>query len=255
MLTLISPAKNMEMSERSFERTTLPAFQKNANELTHLLQKKSKQDLQDLMKISNDLAKLNFERYLNWKDKPKAEEVKQALFYFQGMVFIGIDADTLTDEDLETAQKQLRILSGIYGILRPLDAIQAYRLEMGTPWETTNFKNLYDYWGEKITKEINKTVAEYKHKFIINLASQEYFKSVKTKQLEVPVITPIFKDDRGKGYQTIAVYAKKARGLMTRFIIQNEIKNPEDLKAFNSEGYFYNNELSSKNKPIFTRNH
>ncbi|PVX52372.1 hypothetical protein C7377_0686 [Balneicella halophila] len=255
MLILISPAKNMEMSKHTHKTLTTPIFQKEANQLVKKLQKISKKKLQELMDISDDLAKLNYERYLNWADKPKDDEVKQALLYFQGMVFIGIDADTLSSKDLENAQKQLRILSGLYGLLRPLDGIQAYRLEMGTPWKTKDFDNLYKFWADEITKQINKTVEKYNHKYIVNLASQEYFKSVKTKQLDAPVITPVFKDDRGKGYQTIAVYAKKARGLMTRFIIQNNIKNPEDLQAFDSEGYFYNSELSTDKKPVFTRNH
>lgn len=255
MLTLISPAKNMKMSERNFKIQTQPTFRKQANELVQELQKLSPKELKTLMHISDDLAKLNHERYMNWQRKPQTENIKQALLYFQGMVFIGIDADSLSEYDLKNAQKQLRILSGLYGLLRPLDGIQAYRLEMGTSWQTDTFQNIYDYWGQKINEEINKTVAEFGHKFIVNLASQEYFKSVKPKQLNVPIITPTFKDNRGKGYQTIAVYAKKARGLMTRFIIQNALKKPDELQAFDSEGYFYNAELSTKNRPVFTRDH
>ncbi len=255
MLVLISPAKNMAKSERKFQTMSQPDFQANANELVQQLQKLQKADLQQLMKISADLATLNNERYLNWQEKPQNDTLKQALLYFQGMVFVGLNADTLSDNDLQTAQKQLRILSGLYGLLRPLDGIQAYRLEMGTAWQTENFKNLYDYWGSTLTQKVNETVSELGHKFIVNLASNEYFKAIKKKELEVPVITPTFKDNRGKGYQTIAVYAKKARGLMTRFIIQNQLTNPEDLQAFDSEGYFYNHELSTKNAPVFTREH
>lgn len=255
MLILISPAKNMSKSEREFQTISQPTFQANANELVGQLQQLPKTKLQELMKISNDLATLNNERYLNWQNQPQEEAIKQALLYFQGMVFVGIDANTLSDKDLQTAQNQLRILSGLYGLLRPLDGIQAYRLEMGTPWQTASFKNLYEYWDNTITHKINETVAELGHKFIVNLASNEYFKSVKKKELDVPVITPTFKDNRGKGYQTIAVYAKKARGLMTRFIIQNQITNPDDLQAFDSEGYFYNHELSKTYKPVFTREH
>lgn len=255
MLILISPAKNMQMSERNYATQTQPIFQQQANELAQKLQKIPQEKLKKLMHISDNLAKLNHERYMNWQETYKSNELKQALLHFQGMVFIGIDADSLSENDLQNAQKQLRILSGLYGLLRPLDGIQAYRLEMGVSWETMHFANLYEYWGTKITEMVNKTVQEYKHQFIVNLASQEYFKSVRPNELDVPMITPIFKDDRGKGYQTIAVYAKKARGLMTRFIIQNALKNPEDLQAFNSNGYFYNAELSTKNKPVFTRIH
>ncbi len=255
MLVLISPAKNMSKSERQFQTMTTPTFQANVNELVGQLQRLQQSDLQNLMKISADLAKLNNERYLNWQKQPDADLLKQALLYFQGMVFVGLDADTLSDNELQTAQNHLRILSGLYGLLRPLDGIQAYRLEMGTAWQTDTFKNLYAYWGNTLTEKINETVGELGHQFIVNLASNEYFKAVKAKELAVPMITPIFKDNRGKGYQTIAVYAKKARGLMTRFIIQNKLTNPEDLQAFDSEGYFYNHELSKKNKPVFTRDH
>ncbi len=255
MLVLISPAKNMAKSERKFQTISQPIFQNNANELVRQLQQLQKADLQKMMKVSADLATLNNERYLNWQQQPQTDTLKQALLYFQGMVFVGLDADTLSDNDLQTSQNQLRILSGLYGLLRPLDGIQAYRLEMGTTWQTENFKNLYDYWGSTLTQKVNETVGELGHKFIVNLASNEYFKAIKKNELEVPVITPIFKDNRGKGYQTIAVYAKKARGLMTRFIIQNQLTNPNDLQAFDSEGYFYNHELSQKNKPVFTRDH
>lgn len=255
MLVLISPAKNMKMSARSLAAMSIPVFQQNANELVRLLQTISKADLQSMMKISRDLATQNYERYLNWEDTPNLEIVEQALLYFQGMVYVGIDANTLSDEELQVAQNQLRILSGLYGMLRPLDTIQAYRLEMGTAWQTYSFKNLYAYWGDTITRQVNQEVAKLGHKGVVNLASNEYFKVIKSKQIEVPVITPIFKDNKGKGYKTIAVYAKKARGLMARFIIQNQIRNPEDLQAFDSEGYLYNVELSKENMPVFTREH
>lgn len=255
MLILLSPAKNMAQSEREFQTMSQPTFQSNANELARKLQKMQKEDLQKMMKISSDLARLNNERYLNWQEQPQPEHLKQALLYFQGMVFVGLDSKSLSDKDLQTAQNQLRILSGLYGLLRPLDGIQPYRLEMGTKWETNSFKNLYEYWNTTITKKINETIEDLGHKYIVNLASNEYFKAVKTKELTVPIITPTFKDNRGKGYQTIAIYAKKARGLMSRFIIQNQLTKPEDLQAFDSEGYFYNPELSQKNKPVFTREH
>lgn len=255
MLLLISPAKNMEMSERSFDTQTKPIFQKQANTLVKKLQHLKQHELEGMMHISKNLAKLNHERYMNWQKTPKPTATKQALLYFQGMVFIGIDANSLSKKDLENAQKQVRILSGLYGVLRPLDGVQAYRLEMGTKWQTADFKNLYDFWKDSITQELNKSIKEHNHQFVVNLASQEYFKSVHPKQLKAPVITPTFKDNRGKGYQTMAVYAKKARGLMTRFIIQNQITSPQDLQAFDSEGYFYNAELSKANQPVFTRDH
>lgn len=255
MLVVISPAKKITFSKRLFDKFSTPTFQENANKLVIQLQRLSQNELQKLLHISNDLAKLNYHRYLNWEATPSALQCKQAILTFQGMVFIGIDAETLSDKDLLNSQNNLRILSGLYGVLRPLDLIQPYRLEMGTKWHSAHFKNLYDYWGNAITKELNKTISEQGHQTLINLASTEYFKSVQQKHLTCPVVTPIFKDNRGNGYKVMAVYAKKARGLMTRFIIQNQITDVADIQSFNEEGYYYNTNLSTEEMPTFTREH
>lgn len=255
MLVVISPAKKIAPSVRDFETVSTPVFQKDANELVAQLQKLSKTELQNLLHISNELANLNNERYLNWNNNPLPTETKQALLTFQGMVFVGLDADTLSADSLLESQHRLRILSGLYGVLRPLDSIQAYRLEMGTKWKALNFSNLYEFWGDRITMQIEKTLQEEGHKTLVNLASMEYFRAVKPKQLSSPIVTPIFKDNRGNGYKVMAVYAKKARGLMTRFIIENKLTKPDDLQAFNDEGYYYNATLSKKEQPVFTRDH
>lgn len=255
MLAVLSPAKNMNLSERTLTHRTEPVFLHEANHLITHLKKLSKEDIKKLMHISDDLSKLNYERYLNWEEKPTIEHTKQALLYFQGMAFQGLDATTLSDKNLEQAQGQLRILSGLYGLLRPLDSLQAYRLEMGTAFGVNSTKNLYEYWGDKITNALNHDMELYGRKTLVNLASNEYYKAVNSKKIKANIITPTFKDDRGKGLKVMSVYAKKARGMMTRFIIENQLSNVEDLQAFDSEGYYYNVKLSTKNKPVFTREH
>lgn len=255
MLAILSPAKNMNPSERIFTHRTEPVFLHEANTLITHLQKLSKKDIKELMHISDDLSKLNYERYLNWQEKPSSKETKQAVLYFQGMAFQGLDANTLSDKNLTEAQERLRILSGLYGLLRPLDSLQAYRLEMGTAFGIHSAKNLYEYWGNKITNALNNDMKLYGRKTLVNLASNEYYKAVNSKEIKANIITPTFKDDRGKGLKVMSVYAKKARGMMARFIIENQLSNVEDLQAFDSEGYYYNVKLSTKNKPVFTREH
>ena len=205
------------------------------------------------MGISPKLSQLNFERFVNWQLPFNMENAKQAILAFTGDVYTGIDASTLNETELQTAQTDLRILSGLYGVLKPLDLIQAYRLEMGKKLQTPKGKNLYEFWGDKITNEINKTLKEKEDKYLINLASNEYFKSVNKKEVKAEIITPVFKDLKNGQYKVISFFAKKARGLMTRFIIQNQITDPEYLKAFNSDGYVFNPHLSKNQELVFTR--
>jgi cytoplasmic iron level regulating protein YaaA (DUF328/UPF0246 family) len=254
MLILISPAKSLNFESQSTSQNYSEArFLKESDALIKQLRKFSTDEISDFMGISPKLAQLNFERFVNWQLPFNMENSKQAILAFTGDVYTGIDANTLSEIELQTAQTDLRILSGLYGILKPLDLIQAYRLEMGKKLQTTKGKNLYEYWGDKITNEINKTLKEKQDKYLINLASNEYFKSVNKKKLKAEIITPVFKDLKNGQYKVISFFAKKARGLMTRFIIQNQITDPEYLKAFNSDGYIFNPHLSTNQELVFTR--
>lgn len=224
-----------------------------AEKLIARLRDFSEKQLADLMNISYDLAELNVARHLQWQTPFALPNAKQALLAFRGEVFRGIDVDTFSQDDLQAAQKYLRILSGLYGVLRPLDLILPYRLEMGTKLETTEGKNLYEFWGNQITEHINKALAQEKHKLLVNLASDEYFKALKKKNIKARIIKPVFKENKNGTYKTIAVYAKKARGLMTRFIIRNRLTDAEHLKAFDSAGYSFSDELSGENQWAFVR--
>ncbi|MCT4604283.1 MAG: peroxide stress protein YaaA [Marinifilum sp.] len=256
MLIVISPAKSLDFeSPVNTKLRSEAGFTKDAEQLIKILRKLKVDDIQDLMGISPKLAQLNFERFHQWQLPFTPSNAKQALLAFKGDVYTGIDAESLSDHDFEIAQSNLRILSGLYGILKPMDLIQAYRLEMGKKLANRRGKDLYEFWGDKITKSINKDLKEYDHKHFINLASNEYYKSIKAKQIKAEIITPAFKDLKNGQYKMISFFAKKARGLMTRFIIQNEITDPEDLKAFDLDGYIYNPNLSKENVPVFTRDH
>ncbi len=254
MLIVISPAKTLDLNAQSAtSQFTIPDFLKDSEILIKELRRKTPENLSELMGISNNLAELNFMRNRAWQKNFTPENAKQALVAFRGEVFRGIDVDSLTTNELERSQNYLRILSGLYGLLRPLDLIQAYRLEMGTKLQTKMGDNLYQFWGNKITEKLNSTLLELNKKTLINLASNEYFKSVKTSGIKTKIITPIFKEEKNGNYQTIAVLAKKARGLMTRFIIQNELTNPNDLKAFDVESYTFNQAMSNENEFVFIR--
>ena len=254
MLILISPAKSLDFETKSTTNSFSEApFLKDSQTLIKQLRKLSVDEIADFMSISPKLSQLNFERFIRWQLPFTIANAKQAILAFKGDVYTGLDAYTLSETELQTAQNDLRILSGLYGVLKPLDLIQAYRLEMGKKLQTTKGKNLYEYWGNKITIEINKTLKEKEDKFLINLASNEYFKSVNKKKLKAEIITPVFKDLKNGQYKVISFFAKKARGLMTRFIIQNRITDPEYLKAFNSNGYAFNPHLSTNQELVFTR--
>lgn len=256
MLTVISPAKSLDFeSQVKTELYSEASFTKDAEQLIKILRRLKVDEIGELMGISPKLAQLNFERFHQWNLPFTSENAKQALLAFKGDVYTGIDAESLTDKDFENAQSQLRILSGLYGVLKPMDLIQAYRLEMGKKLKNRRGKDLYEFWGDKITKSINKDIKEFGHDHLINLASNEYYKSIQSKKIKAEIITPAFKDLKNGEYKMISFFAKKARGLMTRFIIQNEITNPEDLKAFDLDGYIYNPNLSKENSPVFTRDH
>jgi len=252
MIVLLSPAKSLEINRKSaISKYTQPAFKEDADKLADKLKKYSKKKLNELLKVNDKLLDENYMRYQLWQHEPSAERYNHALMIFTGEVYRGLQAEHLNQEDFSFAQKHLRILSGLYGILRPLDAVQAYRLEMGAKLDVGRGKNLYDYWKDKITKHIQDDFGD--NQPVINLASNEYSKAIDFKKMNNQVITPVFKDEKNGQYKVLFVYAKKARGMMARFIIDNRVTEPEQIKAFDREGYFYNNELSNGNEWVFTR--
>lgn len=254
MKIVISPAKSLDYNQDiSTPKDSTAPFIEDADYLANKLQKMPAKKLGDLMKLSQNLTDLNYERYQNW-EKPNevSESVKPALTVFTGEVFKGIDCATFSKKDFENAQKQLRILSGLYGILRPLDLMYPYRLEMGTKWNVTpNTKNLYKFWGTKLSEYLNDEMND--EEVLVNLASNEYFKAIDRKTLKARVVTPVFKELKGDKYKVIMMYAKHARGAMARDIIKSQYKNIEDLKGYNIDGYSYSEQLSSEDEWVFIR--
>ncbi|MFO7923750.1 MAG: peroxide stress protein YaaA [Bacteroidales bacterium] len=254
MITVISPAKKLDFKTKTKGRNyTTPEFLDKSAEIIDVIRQFSPKDLAVLMNVSDDIANLTFERHSKWKTPFNPENAKPAIHAFKGDVYRGMSADTFSREDLEFAQDHLRILSGLYGVLRPLDMIQPYRLEMGTKFKPFGGKNLYGFWTETITSAINENLKEHKEKVLVNLASQEYFKAIDKSMLEEDVVTPVFKEFKGNKYKVVGIHAKKARGMMCRFIIQNRIEKAEDMKLFNEEGYSYDDNLSNEREWIFTR--
>ena len=254
MIILLSPAKRLDFNTTSAINThTQPQMADQSKELIKKLRTLSLKRISDLMDLSPELTQLNFERYHNWHWPFSLENAKQTILAFQGDVYKKLDAQSLNEKEMTFAQEHLRILSGLYGVLRPLDLIQAYRLEMGTKLQTSQGKNLYEYWGDSLTENINNILETQNTKVLINLASNEYFKAVKPKNIDVPIITPVFKDFKNGRYKVLSIYAKYARGLMTRFIIKNKIDKPEKLKLFDAEGYAFDSNLSSEMEWVFTR--
>lgn len=254
MLIVISPAKKLDYETPSKTSVfTTPDYMGDSKQLIQRLRNFSAMDLAELMKLSMKLAELNFDRYEAWKPKCTEKNAKQAILAFQGDVYRGLDAASFSAADFKFAQQHLHILSGLYGLLRPLDLMQAYRLEMGTRLETMRGKNLYEFWGSTITEGLNKQLKKNKTNTLINLASNEYFKSVKTKELDADIITPAFKEFKNGDYKMIGIYAKRARGLMSRYIIKNKLKDPQVLKDFDAEGYRFSSKLSTANNWVFTR--
>lgn len=254
MLIVISPAKKLDYeTPPTTERYTLPGFLDQSQILIDTLRRYSALDLAELMKLSMKLAELNFDRYEAWTQEITTDNAKQALLAFKGDVYAGMEAESFTGADLDYAQEHLRILSGLYGLLRPLDLMMPYRLEMGTRLPNPRGANLYEFWGTIITDAINEQLAAQGDDILVNLASNEYFKSVKPKGIKGRVITPQFKEHKNGEYKMIGVYAKKARGLMSRYILLNRIEDPEQIKAFDYGGYAWNADLSKGNTWVFTR--
>jgi cytoplasmic iron level regulating protein YaaA (DUF328/UPF0246 family) len=254
MLIVISPAKSLDFKTKpTTQEYTLPEFLNESEKLVAKLQKMNAKKLSNLMNISADLGNLNYERYQSWHLPFTPENSKQAVLAFNGDVYTGLDAPTLSEENLNLAQQKLRILSGLYGVLKPLDLMQPYRLEMGAKFSAGRAKDLYAFWGNKITKNIQEAVNESGSKILVNLASNEYYKSIDSKKLDAEIVTPAFKDMKNGEYKMISFFAKKARGLMTRFILEHNIENAGDLQAFGAEGYVFNPRLSKPGKPVFTR--
>lgn len=252
MLLLISPAKSFDFDSPSHtSSSTKPDFVEESTRLIKKMRSFSSTKLGELMSISPELAELNVNRYQKWIPQPKTEDTKQALLAFSGEVYRGINAKEMSEEDLQFAQNHLRILSGLYGVLRPLDLIQPYRLEMGTKLKYYSYNNLYQFWGDKINNRINEDLGE--SNYIINLASTEYYKAVKEPKLKGKVITPVFKDFSNGTYKILMTYAKKARGLMANYIIKNQIIDPELIKSFDSNGYIYDSSQSDEKNWVFIR--
>lgn len=256
MIHLLSPAKSLDFeSELPIKDFSLPQNKDRSEKLISKLKTLSKKKLREMMSISEDLANLNAERYQEWEgSEALTERSRQAIFAFKGDVYQGLQAyQQLTEEDVDYAQDHLIILSGLYGILRPKDLIEPYRLEMGTQLKVGRNSNLYEFWGDQLTKSLNEQLEQQGDDIIVNLASNEYFNVLDKKKIKGKIISPEFKDAKNGKYKFISFYGKKARGLMSRYIIKNRIDNPEDLKGFDLEGYRYNSDLSKEDKPVFTR--
>lgn len=253
MITIISPAKSLDFETKPItDKFTQPEFLEQSERINQKLKKLKADDLVRLMGISSKLATLNVDRNHNWSTPFSPENAKQAILAFNGDVYDGMQAGEFTEAQLNYAQQNIRILSGLYGILKPLDLIQPYRLEMGTKLKFERYSDLYEFWKDRLTKAMNAEL-EQNDGVLINLASKEYFKVLDSSKIKGDIITPEFKDSKNGSYKIISFYAKKARGLMCRFMAENNISNPEDLKAFDTDGYFFNNDLSKGNTWVFTR--
>ncbi len=254
MITIISPAKNLDFkSQLTVKSHSQPLFLKESERLIKTMRRLKPADLTNLMGISDKLAATNFERFQTWTTPFTTRNARQAILAFNGEVYNGLKARELNEDELGYSQDHLRILSGLHGILRPLDLIQPYRLEMGTDISLGKSENLYAFWNNKIHNHLKDLLAASENPVVINLASNEYSKVTKLKKLKARIITPAFYQLKGEEYKMIIVYAKKARGLMTRFIIENRISDPEQIKLFDTEGYFYNENLSDEKRWVFCR--
>lgn len=254
MLIVLSPAKSLDFETPiKHKKSSDPVLIDDAATLITILKDLNAIQIGALMKISTNLAELNVNRFENWSLNPIVHRNRQAVLAFNGDVYDGLSAKSLTSSQLDYLQSRLRILSGLYGVLRPLDLIQAYRLEMGSPLANTQGKNLYAFWGRKITEMLNETIQGQNIKFLVNLASEEYFKAVHPALLDVPVITPVFQDYKNGQYKIISFFAKKARGLMARYCAVHKINKPEKLKLFDVDGYVYCQEASDQMRWVFRR--
>tara|TARA_B100000242_G_scaffold54407_1_gene32635 strand:- start:1994 stop:2758 length:765 start_codon:yes stop_codon:yes gene_type:complete len=254
MLAILSPAKTLDYeTPLKTKLNSQPIYGRESNQLIKTLRTFEPFEVASLMKISDKLADLNHKRYVEWRNKPAESKTRPAALAFKGDVYQGLEAESFNDNDLKFAQRHLRILSGLYGLLRPLDAIQPYRLEMGTKLKTSKGQNLYDYWGTKLTTGLNEALKESKEGTLVNLASNEYFGAVQPKLLEGSLLNIGFKEKRNGQLKFVSFSAKKARGLMAKFIIKERLKNPDDLKNFDLEDYKFNKKLSSELDWTFSR--
>lgn len=254
MLALISPAKTLDYeSSLPTDQYTQARLLEHSQELIEVASKLSATEISSLMSVSEKIANLNVERFRDWQPEFDLSNARQAIFAFKGDVYTGLDAYNLKDHDISYAQEHLRMLSGLYGLLRPLDLMMPYRLEMGTKLANSRGHNLYEFWGHTITELINYDLAAANSELLVNIASDEYYKSVKENKIQAEIIKPVFLDQKNGKYKVISFYVKKARGLMARFIIENQIDRVEDLKGFNTEGYYFDAESSLKGELVFKR--
>ncbi|WP_242388885.1 peroxide stress protein YaaA [Kosakonia cowanii] len=254
MLILISPAKTLDyQSPLATERYTQPALLEHSQQLIKTARTLSAPQIKKLMGISDKLADLNATRFHDWRPDFTPENARQALLAFKGDVYTGLQAETFSDADFDFAQRHLRMLSGLYGVLRPLDLMQPYRLEMGIRFENERGKDLYQFWGDIITDTLNEALTEQGDEIVVNLASDEYFRAVKPKKLNARIIKPVFLDEKNGTFKVISFYAKKARGLMSRYIIEQRLTKPEQLTGFNREGYFFDEAASTPDELVFKR--
>lgn len=254
MLSVISPAKTLDFKSacpphKSSECDYLDA----SDELITELRRLSRADLAELMEISPALAELNYQRYEDWSLPLSEDNARAAIFAFKGDVYTGLTLDTYSGADLKFAQKHLRILSGLYGLLRPLDLMFPYRLEMGTALKTTRGKNLYEFWGDRLSEGVNTALAKSGSDVLVNLASQEYFKAISPARLKGRIVTPHFKEKKNGEYKIVSFFAKKARGMMVDYLIKNAINEPEPMKSFDTDGYRFNPALGDSDNWVFTR--
>jgi len=255
MITVLSPAKKLSTDcSAKGNAYTKPVFLEDSDKLVSILKDYKPDQLQNLMGISQNLSELNWERFQSWTSDYAPSISREAFFSFKGDTYTGLNAESLSEKDVIFAQDNVRILSGLYGVLKPLDLMLPYRLEMGTKLQNIRGKNLYDFWGSSIAMNISNELNGHKQKVIINCASNEYSKSIANQFLEVAVITPEFKEIKNDTIKMISFYAKKARGMMARYIIDNRIDSSEEILSFNLDGYSFDPSLSSKMKPVFTRN-
>ena len=253
MILIISPSKTQDFSPSLLTQHTQVRQLEQSQVLINTLVNLSPEELSSLMKISEKLSQLNWQRYQGFQQPFDLKNAKQALLAFKGDVYTGIEVESYSDEDFTFAQQHLRMLSGLYGVLRPLDLIQPYRLEMGARLKNSLGKNLYEFWGMQITELLNQDLVNDKQPLLVNLASNEYFKSIQIKELNAKILTVNFKEKKGDVYKIVAIHAKRARGLMANFVIKNRITNTEELKAFNQADYGFNSSLSTESEWIFTR--
>jgi cytoplasmic iron level regulating protein YaaA (DUF328/UPF0246 family) len=254
MLVVISPAKNLDYDTPAATNTfTQPEMLGDSQTLIKHCQTLSPAEIGSLMKISDKLAGLNADRYASWHTPFDTDNAKQALLAFNGDVYTGIDANSFSQDDFDYAQQHLRILSGLYGVLRPLDLMQAYRLEMGTKLDIGEYRNLYQFWDDRISNKLNEAIAVQGDNVLVNLASNEYFKAVKPRALNAEIYTPVFQDCKNGQFKVISFFAKKARGMMARYILQNKLTEVSQLQQFDTAGYQFSTQKSNGNELVFTR--